>query len=104
VNFFFSFDALNKLGWNGKLLASVFIIGLPIFFAALIFAKAFSAVESPSKALAANLLGALVGGLLEYLDMWTGLRGLNLIALLLYALSAVFLAIQMKSYPGKVRN
>ena len=104
VNFFFPFDALNKLGWNGKLLASVFIIGLPIFFAALIFAKAFSAVESPSKALAANLFGALVGGLLEYLDMWTGLRWLNLIAILLYALSAVFLAIQMKSYPGKVRN
>ena len=104
VNFFFPFDALNKLGWNGKLLASVFIIGLPIFFAALIFAKAFSTVESPSKALAANLLGALVGGLLEYLDMWTGLRGLNLIAVLLYALSAVFLATQLKSYPGKVRN
>ena len=104
VNFFFPFDALNKLGWNGKLLASVVIIGLPIFFAALIFAKAFSAVESPSKALAANLFGALVGGLLEYLDMWTGLRWLNLIAILLYATSAVFLVIQMKSLRGMARN
>lgn len=104
VNFFFPFDALNKLGWNGKLLASVVIIGLPIFFAALIFAKAFSAVESPSKALAANLFGALVGGFLEYLDMWTGLRWLNLIAILLYATSAVFLAIQIKAHRGEARN
>jgi len=37
--------------------------------------------------LASNLFGALVGGLLEYLDMWTGLRWLNIIALALYLLS-----------------
>jgi len=98
LNFCFPFGALNTYGWNLRLLASGVIIGLPIFFAALIFAKAFAMVESPSKALAANLLGALVGGLLEYLDMWMGLRYLNLVALILYGLSALFLFLQMKSY------
>lgn len=98
LNFFFPFGVLNNYGWNVRLLASGIIIGLPIFFAALIFAKAFTVVESPSKALAANLLGALVGGLLEYLDMWMGLRYLNLVALILYVLSALFLFLQMKPY------
>ena len=97
-NFIFPFGELNNYGWTRKLLVSGIIIGLPIFFAALIFAKAFAAVESPSKALAANLLGALVGGLLEYLDMWMGLRYLNLVALILYVLSAFFLYARMKPY------
>jgi SAM-dependent methyltransferase len=98
LNFFFPFDVLNHYGWNMRLLAGGVIIGLPIFFAALIFAKAFAVVQSPSKALAANLLGALVGGLLEYLDMWMGLRYLNLVALALYILSALFLFLQMKPF------
>jgi hypothetical protein len=59
--------------------------------AALIFAKAFAQVASSSNGLASNLFGALVGGLLEYLDMWTGLRWLNTIALVLYGVSVYFL-------------
>lgn len=104
LNFFFPFGVLNNYGWNMRLLASGVIIGVPIFFAALIFAKAFAGVQSPSKALAANLLGALVGGLLEYLDMWMGLRYLNLIALILYVLSAVFLFLQMKPYAARLKG
>jgi hypothetical protein len=96
-NYFFPFDILNQFDWNIRMLAGGFVISLPIFMAALIFAKAFAVVESPSIALASNLFGALVGGLLEYLDMWTGLRFLNLIALLLYGLSFIFLYAKMKS-------
>jgi hypothetical protein len=96
-NYVFDFDLLNLLSWNTRLLLGGFIIGLPLFFAALIFAKAFAVVESPSMALASNLLGALVGGMLEYLDMWTGLRFLNIIALILYALSFIFLYGKMRS-------
>lgn len=104
LNFFFPFGMLNNYGWNMRFLVSGIIIGLPIFFAALVFAKAFAVVESPSKALAANLLGALVGGLLEYLDMWMGLRSLNLVALVLYVFSALFLFLQMKPYAAVNRN
>lgn len=103
-NFLFPFGTLNKYGWSTRLLSSGIIIGLPIFFAALIFAKSFAVVESPSKALAANLLGALVGGLLEYLDMWTGLRSLNIVALVLYVLSAFFLFLQIRPYAATNRN
>jgi SAM-dependent methyltransferase len=98
-NFGFSFDSLNQLEWQTRALVSGLVIALPLFFAALIFAKAFSTVESPSNGLASNLLGGLVGGLLEYLDMWTGLRTLNLIALTLYLLSALFLSLKLRSRP-----
>jgi hypothetical protein len=59
--------------------------------AALIFAKAFAKAPSASAALASNLFGSLVGGVLEYLDMWSGLRWLNMTAILLYAISYLFL-------------
>lgn len=95
-NYLFSFDTLNQFEWNIRVLCGGFIIGLPLFFAALIFAKAFAVVESPSLSLASNLFGALVGGLLEYLDMWTGLRGLNLVALVLYAISSIFLYVKFR--------
>lgn len=91
LNFYFPFSLLNQYEWGLRLSISGLIIGLPIFFAALIFAKAFASVRSPSISLASNLLGGLVGGLLEYLDMWVGLQWLNILALGLYSLSAVFL-------------
>jgi hypothetical protein len=97
VNYFFNFLILNQFDFNLRVLLSGCIIGLPLFFAALIFAKAFSVITSPSLALASNLFGALVGGLLEYLDMWTGLRFLNIIAIVLYVLSFIALYRKMLS-------
>ncbi|MEW5978885.1 MAG: hypothetical protein AB1898_24080 [Acidobacteriota bacterium] len=98
-NFAFSFDTLNQLSWTYRLTASSLIVSSPIFFAALIFARSFASVPSPSLALASNLFGSLLGGLLEYLDMWTGLRWLNLLALLLYFSSALFLAAKKEFHP-----
>ena len=97
LNFFFPFDALNAFGWGERLVTAGAIITLPLFLAALIFAKAFDSVQSPSAALASNLFGSLVGGLLEYADMRTGLRSLNIIALCLYFISFIFLRRQNTS-------
>jgi SAM-dependent methyltransferase len=99
-NFAFSLDALNHLSWGARLAAAGTVISMPLFFAALIFAKAFAVVESPSKALAANLFGSLLGGVLEYLDMWTGLSWLSVVALFLYGLSALALYMRMRAVPA----
>jgi spermidine synthase len=96
INFSFSFDVLNRLDWFYRLLSSGGIVALPLFFAALIFAKAFATVKSPSLSLASNLLGGIAGGILEYLDMWIGLNWLNMVALFLYAISFAFLAHRWK--------
>jgi hypothetical protein len=97
LNYFFNFNLLNEFDWNIRMLAGGCIIALPLFFAALIFAKAFAVVESPSLALASNLFGALVGGMLEYVDMLTGLAFLNIIAMILYGLSFIFLYSKIKA-------
>lgn len=91
LNFVFPFDWLNTLVWELRLAVAGMIVASPLFIAALIFAKAFSEVSSPSIALASNLFGSLVGGVLEYVDMWTGLRWLNLLALAFYLVSYLFL-------------
>lgn len=64
-----------------------FVTVLPMGLAAIIFASAFSKAPNVSKALAFNLFGAVVGGMLEYLSNFIGIRSLDLVAMLLYALS-----------------
>jgi hypothetical protein len=60
---------------------------LPIFIANLIFAKRFADTADASLALATNLLGAIVGGCLEYLSLIFGNRALLIVAALLYTLA-----------------
>jgi spermidine synthase len=64
---------------------------LPVYFAGIIFTRSFAEVRFNSEALGSNLLGALVGGILESISFWTGLRALILISVGLYALSALVL-------------
>jgi hypothetical protein len=73
--------------WVGTIAAVVFAI--PVFFAGLLFASEFRVTDSPAAALAANMLGAVVGGLLENLSLITGMRALLVVGALLYALAGV---------------
>src|SRR5262249_37645596 len=54
----------------GSISAAVFAI--PVFFAGLLFATEFRLTDSPSAALGANMLGAVIGGLLENLSLVIG--------------------------------
>jgi hypothetical protein len=63
---------------------AVVIAFLPIFAANVIFSKRFAATSHPTIAFATNLLGAMLGGALEYLSLAFGYRGLLLIAAILY--------------------
>jgi spermidine synthase len=65
------------------------IFAIPVFFAGLLFASEFRAAESPAAALGANMLGAVVGGLLENLSLIIGMKALLLVAAFLYCLAAV---------------
>ena len=65
------------------------MFAIPVFFAGLLFASEFRAVESPAAALGANMLGAVVGGLLENLSLIVGMKALLVVAAILYFLAAV---------------
>ncbi len=68
-----------------KALVAVLLLCSPVFFAGIVFIRSFAEAGFQGEALGANLLGALVGGLLESLSLWTGTRSLLLIAYVLYA-------------------
>lgn len=67
--------------------AAVSLAFAPIFLANLVFAARFRDVGSSTLAFGANLLGAMVGGLLEYSSLVLGYRSLLVIVAALYGLA-----------------
>lgn len=62
---------------------------LPMGVASLIFSSAFAKMVEPPKALAFNLMGSVVGGLMEYWSNYLGIKNLVWVAAFLYALSLI---------------
>lgn len=69
----------------GGMASAVFAI--PVFFAGLLFSGEFRFAKSPSAALGANMLGAVLGGLLENLSLLMGMRALLLLTAVLYCVA-----------------
>ena len=70
-----------------RLAAAVTIAFTPILIANLIFAQRFKSVGESVTAFGANLLGAMLGGILEYTSMITGYRMLLILVAVLYGLA-----------------
>ena len=83
-----------------KVLSSVTLYTLPTFFAGIIFATSFAKSKSPDQHLGSNMMGAILGGLLESLSFLYGIRSLFLIALVLYLLSLYFMWARSKATVG----
>jgi hypothetical protein len=81
-----------------NLTLTLFLLALPLFFASVVFADCYGRVEEASVALGYNLLGAMVGGVLEYCSMAWGINNLNLLTLAAYA--GVALLIYRRSWAG----
>jgi spermidine synthase len=78
-----------------KILAVTAILCLPVFFAGVVFIRVFAAERFSGEALGSNLLGALVGGMLESLSLWSGIRSLLIVAGILYVFSWIALRAQV---------
>jgi hypothetical protein len=70
-----------------RLLTAVALAFFPIFVANLIFAERFRDTADPTAAFGANLLGAMVGGTLEYLSLLIGFRALLFLVAALYGVA-----------------
>jgi spermidine synthase len=73
-----------------KALSATAVLCLPVFFAGMIFIRSFAQADFSSQALGSNLFGALLGGLLEAVSYWTGIKSLLLLAAILYSASWLF--------------
>ena len=77
-------SALLALPLIARLVAAVALAFAPIYLANVAFAKRFSHTDDSRAAFAVNVLGAMVGGCLEYVALLTGYRALLILAGLLY--------------------
>jgi SAM-dependent methyltransferase len=82
-------EALLSLDVPARFAASVSLAFAPVFLANLVFAQRFHDVGASTAALGANLLGAMVGGVLEYSSLLLGYRNLFMVAVALYGLAFV---------------
>ena len=82
-------ESLLSLAPVPRFIVAVALAFGPIFVANLVFAQRFRESASATTAFAANLLGAIVGGMIEYVSLITGYRFLLIVVGGLYALAFV---------------
>ncbi len=89
VNWIFPPSLLLELGAPLRALACGVLIGLPVYFAAICFSRLFATEATTGYALGLNLVGAMAGGLIEYVSMLTGMRDVWLVVLAVYLLACL---------------
>ncbi len=85
LSYFIPNSSLLSLPLWPRLIAATVLAFLPIFFANIVFSKRFADTADPTTAFGANLLGAMVGGCLEYTALIVGYPALLGLAAILYA-------------------
>ena len=70
-------------------LAAVVVLTCPLLFSGIVFSTLLAGTGDVAAVLAVNLLGAMVGGMLEYNSMYFGFRFLYVLAILLYGAALV---------------
>jgi SAM-dependent methyltransferase len=80
-------ERLLELDVVPRFLAATTLAFFPIFTANLVFTQRFKDTSSSTLAFGANLVGAMVGGLLEYAALVTGYRNLLIVVAVFYGLA-----------------
>jgi len=80
-------ELLLSLSFGPRLVAAVLLAFVPIYLANIAFAKRFAASADSQSAFGINLLGAIVGGCLEYAALLTGYSNLLIVVGALYLLA-----------------
>jgi hypothetical protein len=106
VGFVVPVRAIFVASLSARILASVLVLCLPVFFAGIVFIRSFARDAFSSDALGSNLLGAMVGGMLESASLWTGIRWLLVFAAALYVASWIALRVDRsaKSIPVQLSS
>jgi SAM-dependent methyltransferase len=84
-------EYLLGLPFGARLLSATVLAFLPIFLANVAFAKRFADTADSQEAFGVNLLGAIVGGCLEYAALITGYDNLLALTALLYLVAFLLL-------------
>ena len=97
IGYFFSKTAFDFLDKNILNFVLPVLLTLPLLFSGLAFSKELSKLKSASQALSANILGAMLGGFLEYNSMYFGFSSLYFLGGFLYLLAFLFYIYKYKT-------
>jgi len=97
-------ENLLALNFPLRFAAAVSVAFAPIFLANLVFAQRFRDVSSSTVAFGANLLGAMVGGVLEYSSLIIGYRALLIVIAVLYGGAFVLQRVFAAQQPAEVQR
>lgn len=81
-------------------IATVVLLTSPMFFSGIVFSTLLGSRGAIAAVMAANLAGAMLGGLLEYNAMYFGFRFLYLLAMGFYGLAFLHWALSRKTAPA----
>ena len=70
-----------------RVAACAVLVGTPVYFAGVCFSRLFARQRTTGYALGMNLVGVMLGGVLEYASMALGMRGVWAVALVVYVLA-----------------
>ncbi|MGH7513535.1 MAG: spermidine synthase [Gemmatimonadales bacterium] len=70
-------------------IAGALLLALPILFAGMVFSASLRGVPGVDTAMASNLMGAILGGLIEYVSLMLGIGSLAWVAAALYSLAVL---------------
>ena len=87
VTYFVEPDWLLTLPFAPRLIVAILLAFVPIYLANVAFSKRFGASDDSRSAFGLNLLGAMLGGCLEYFALLTGYRNLLVMVAILYLLA-----------------
>ena len=87
VSFLVPSSSLLSLSLVPRILVASALAFAPIYLANVAFAKRFATTDDARSAFAVNVLGAMVGGCLEYLALVIGYRDLLIVAAALYGVA-----------------
>lgn len=88
-NFLFSVGHFLGQAFLLRSILAPVVVALPLFFASIIFSFHFQNAQNTSANFGVNLIGAVLGGFLEYSSMATGLNSLYILAAAFYLLSLI---------------
>jgi hypothetical protein len=87
--YFLDLSKFAFLPYATKAVAVGLLTSLPMLFSGIVFIRSFAATERKDTALGANLMGSLVGGLLQTVTFLTGIKALLLIVAGLYLVAVL---------------
>jgi spermine/spermidine synthase len=87
--YFLDLSTFLYLSYGQRIVVVGALTALPILFSGIVFIRSFAESPVKNQALGANLLGSLIGGLLQSVTFITGIKTLLLVVIVLYLASAL---------------